>query len=176
MKLVVFFCFFMFSQQGFSDEILHAQSVMEKIESSRVSRNNEPLDQNCFINASNIELSVYKTGEECGYSSVDLSWEVVNPRTREITVHERHLLVYDHYSNKDNIGTVVARLPKITDPDDPAFGVRFSIILTDYTKYNPTTGPNVAYKWQAKVRSGNGWCSSSDARMTIRGNPTVFDE
>ena len=176
MKLVVFFCFFMFSLQGFSDEILHAQSLMEKVESTYVIRSNEPLTQNCFKNASNIEVSVFKNGEERVYSSVDISWDVINPRTREIATYERHLEVYDHYSNKDNIGTVVARLPKVTDPDDPAFGVRFSIILTDYTTYKPTTGPNVAYKWQAKVRSGNGWCSSSDARMTIRGNPTVFDE
>jgi len=172
MKLVTFFCIIVFSLAGYANEVLHAQSAMEKISSVRASS----LAKNCFDNASDIELSVYREDIEVGLSSVDLSWNTVNPSTREIVTHEKHLVVYDHYYNKDNIGTVVARLPKVTDPNDPAFGVRFSIVLTDYTKFLAPAGTEVAYKWQAKVRSGNGWCSSSDARMTIRGNPTVYDQ
>jgi hypothetical protein len=151
-----------------SEEILHAESEMEIV----TSKDGQLQAKFCFLDARNIRLSVFKNGSQCGYSSVRLLWDAKDPVTGIEKSHDRHLDVYSHYCSSDSIATVVARLPKVTDPDDPAFGVRFSVVLTDYTKFEDAK--DLAYTWIAKVRSGSGWCGSSDARMTIQGNPTVY--
>lgn len=51
----------------------------------------------------------------------------------------------------------------------PAVGYRYNVHLTDHTTRRCRDLP--AYKWEANVRSGFGWCGTGDAEMTLVGNP-----
>ncbi len=125
--------------------------------------------QNFFRSPQDVQMDLTRRSDDQNVVGLNLRYTLPNIST-SMTPDQKvsYALGVDSVS-KDECGSTiyVARLGN-SDPSQPV-GPRLSLVLVDHL--TRTCRDYQPYRWEARLRSGFGWCGTGDAVLKLRGNP-----